>query len=88
VLPLDDAELVEQAKPITPDGKVKFDPEKLAARRDGIMKAATAKEPLALIVLGGSHDLADSVRRAGGGRCQYIRVTTKRIKEFSGLELK
>jgi hypothetical protein len=82
VFPLDDAEILEQAKPITPVGKVKLDPAKLAARRDAIVKAATAKEPFALIVLGGSHDLTDSVRRVGGGRCEYIRVTTSRSREL------
>lgn len=84
VLPLDDAEQLDRAKPITPDGKVKFDPAKLAARRDAIVRAATAKEPFAMIVLGGSHDLSDSVRRLSGGHCEYVRVTTRRFKEFSG----
>jgi hypothetical protein len=83
VLPLDDAELLEQAKPVTPDGRVKFDEEKLAARRDGIVMAVTAKAPFALIVLGGAHDLSESVRRVGGGRCEYIRLTTNRVRQFS-----
>jgi hypothetical protein len=39
--------------------------------------------PFALIVLGGDHDLSDSVRRLGRNRCEYIRVTTKRFREFS-----
>jgi hypothetical protein len=34
-----------------------------------------------MIILGGSHDLSDNVRRLG--RCEYIRVTTRRFKEFS-----
>jgi hypothetical protein len=83
VLPLDDAELPDQAKPITPDGRMKFEAEKLAARRDGIVKVATARGPFALIVLGGSHDLSDSVRRLGGGRCEYIRLTTSRVRQFA-----
>lgn len=48
------------------------------------MLAATAKEPFALIVLGGSHDLSGSVRRVGCGRCEYIQLTTRRFKEFEG----
>jgi hypothetical protein len=83
VLPLDDAELLDQAKPITPDGRVIFDPDKLAARRDRIVKVAMARGPFALIVLGGSHDLSDSVRRLGGGRCEYIRLTTRRVRQFA-----
>jgi hypothetical protein len=83
VLPLDDADRLDQAKPITPDGKVTFDPKRVAARQDGTVKAATARGSLALIVLGASHDLSDSVRRVGGGRCEYVRVTTRRYREFS-----
>jgi len=47
------------------------------------VKAVMAKGGFGLIVLGGSHDLSDSVRRLGQGRCEYIRVTTRRFKEFS-----
>jgi hypothetical protein len=88
VLPLEDAELLDQAKPITPDGRVMFDADKLAARRDGIVKAATARGPFALIVLGGSHDLSDSVRRLGGGTCEYLRLTTSRVRQFADGEEK
>jgi hypothetical protein len=88
VLPLDDAVLLDQAKPITPDGRVKFDAEKLGARKEGIVKAATARGPFALIVLGGSHDLSDSVRRLGGGRCEYVRLTTSRVRQFADEEEK
>jgi len=88
VLPLDDADLLDKAKPITAEGKVKADPAKLMARRDAQVKAVLARGPLALIVLGGAHDLSDSVRRLGGGHCEYIRVTTRRFLEFSGEEVK
>jgi hypothetical protein len=71
VVPLDDAELL------------RLDAGKTGAREDAIVRAATATEPLALIVLGGAHDLAGSVRRVSGGRCEYIRLTTKRVEEFS-----
>jgi hypothetical protein len=82
VFPLDDADLLERAKPITPSG-VKLDRERVAAREDAQVKAVMAKGGFGLIVLGGSHDLSDSVRRLGQGRCEYIRVTTKRFKEFA-----
>ena len=82
VLPLDDADLLERAKPITPSG-VKLDRERVAAREDAQVKAVMAKGGFGLIVLGGSHDLSDSIRRLGQGRCEYIRVTTKRFKEFA-----
>lgn len=82
VLPLDDADRLDMAKPVTPSG-VKIDREKVAAREDAQVKAVMDKGGIGLIVLGGSHDLSDSVRRLGQGRCEYIRVTTRRFKEFS-----
>jgi hypothetical protein len=84
VLPLDDAEALDRAKPITPDGKFLMDDAKLAARHDAQVRAVLDAGPMAIIVLGGAHDLSDSVRRLGGGRCEYIRVTTRRFQEFTG----
>jgi hypothetical protein len=57
VLPLDDAEPLEQAKRITPAT--------LEARHDAQIRAVLKNGPLALIVLGGAHDLSDSVSAAG-----------------------
>jgi hypothetical protein len=83
VLPLDDAELLDRAKPVTPEGKVRLDPVKLKARQDAQVNAVMGKGSFGLIVLGGSHDLSESVQRLGQGKCEYIRVTTKRFKEFN-----
>lgn len=83
VLPLDDADSLDRAKPITTDGKVRIDPEQISARRNAQVKAIMDKGGFGLIVLGGAHDLSDSVRRLGQGRCEYIRFTTKRFREFS-----
>jgi hypothetical protein len=69
VLPLDDADLLERAKPITPDGRVQLDPKDVMARHDGQVRLVLGKGPLALIVLGGAHDPSDSARRLGDGRC-------------------
>jgi len=73
VLPLEDADAFEQAKPITPEGEVKADTAKLKARRDAQVKAVLEKGAFGLIVLGGSHDLSDNVRRLGAGNCEYLR---------------
>jgi hypothetical protein len=54
----------------------------VAAREDAQVKAVLAKGNFGLIVLGGSHDLSDSVRQLGQGQCDYIRAT-RRFKEFS-----
>ena len=84
VLPLEEAEALEKAKPITPSGGVKLDPVKVEARHDAQVKHATAGGPVDVIVLGGAHDLSASVRRLGGGKCEYLRVTTKRFREVGG----
>jgi hypothetical protein len=82
VLPLDESELLEQAKPITPDGKVVLDQGKVDARHDGQVKLALRNGTFALVVLGGSHDLSKSVRKTSDA-CEYIRITTKRYKQVS-----
>jgi hypothetical protein len=79
--PLDDRDLLEQAKP---DGEGKIDPAKRVAREDAQVKAALVSGPCSFIVLGGEHDLSQSVRRLGGGAVEYVRVTTRRYKEVSG----
>src|SRR5262249_27964571 len=48
VLPLDDAELLEKAKPITPDGKVKAEKDRFTARHDGQVTRVLARGPFAL----------------------------------------
>ena len=67
MLPLEDATALEQAKPITADGKVKLDHKKVEARHDAQVRAALKAGPVAVIVLCGSHDLADAVQRNGNG---------------------
>src|SRR5262249_45747664 len=62
VLPLDDAELLDAARPIAKGAEVKPDPERVKARQDAQVQAALKSGPLAVIALGGSHDLSESVR--------------------------
>ena len=83
VLRLEDADALEKAKPILPSGGVKLDPVKIEARRDAHMKLALKDGPVAMIVLGGAHDLTASVRRFGG-ECEYLRVTTSLFREIGG----
>ena len=82
--PLDDADLLEGAKPVRPDGTVKIDQARVEARHDGQVKRALASGPCSVIVLGGAHDLSASVRKFGSGTTEYIRVTTRRFKEVRG----
>jgi hypothetical protein len=66
VLPLDDAELLDAAGPDLANGKLAFDPLKVAARRDAMVQRALAKGHAAVIVLGRSHDLTENVLRIVG----------------------
>jgi hypothetical protein len=83
VLPLDDAQLLDRAQPVTKGGEVKPDPEQVKARQDAQVKAALESGPVAVIVLGGSHDLSASVRALGRESCAYLRVTTKRYGDVA-----
>lgn len=80
VLPLEGNGAMEQANPISPDGGVSFDVELIEARHDAQVKSVLNEGPVAVIVLGGAHDLSASVRRFGE-TCEYLRVTTKRYRD-------
>jgi hypothetical protein len=84
LLPLDDAKLLDAAVPVLANGKVTFDAAKVAARRDGMVERALAKDHAAVIVLGASHDLTDNLRGVVGEGCEYIRVTGQAVREYSG----
>jgi hypothetical protein len=76
VRPLDDAEALAAADPRKADAAT------LKARDDAIVKNALAGgEPVVVVLLGGGHDLAASVR-AADPNCGYIRVTTKKVGEL------
>jgi len=81
VLPVEDHELLDAANPITSDGQVRFDAEKVKARRDAIVKNVLKSGSFGLMILGGDHDLTENVKLVGGGKCEYIRVTLKRYKQ-------
>lgn len=78
VVPLEDSTLHTNADPIS-DGQIRFDREKVRARNDAQVKTVLDKGPFGLVILGGAHDLSESVRRHPG--CEYVRVTTKRFRE-------
>lgn len=62
---------------------MKVDAEQVRLREDAQAKAVLDRSKFGFIVLGGSHELTESVRRVSGGRCGNLRVTTRRFKEFS-----
>lgn len=71
---------------IGPDGHVQLDPQKMQARHDGQVRTVLDHGPFALVILGGAHDLSESVKRLGKGGCEYIRVTTKQFQAFGSQE--
>ena len=46
-----------------------------------MVRAALARGPFALVVLGGGHDLTQSVRRVAGADCKYLRVIVASYQE-------
>lgn len=80
ILPLEGDGAMEKAKPITPDGTVKVEENKLEARHDAQLRELKKAGPVCVIVLGGAHDLTGSIRRAGNG-WEYLRLTTKGFRE-------
>jgi hypothetical protein len=72
VRPLDDAEALAAAAPRKADAAT------LKAREDAIVRNALAGgEPVVIVVLGGGHDLAASVR-AADPHSGYVRVTSRK----------
>ena len=79
VLPLEDGDTFDGASPIAATG-LKFDSEKVEARHDAQVSLVAKEATVAVVVLGGAHDLSASVWRMGG-ECEYLRVTMKRFRE-------
>ncbi len=82
VMPLENSVLYDNADPIT-GNKIRFDRDRVKAREDAQVKAVLDNGPFGLVILGGSHDLSESVSRLSHGRCEYIQVTTNRFREFA-----
>jgi hypothetical protein len=68
--PLGDADALEHSKPITPS-EGEHDPQKIQARHDAQVREVMKAGPVAVIILGGAHDLSASVRRLAGENCEY-----------------
>ncbi len=73
LLPAEDSKAMEAANPVRGDGSVMFDKKADEAREDAIVKNLMKADRVAVIILGGGHDLTDNIKRAGGG-CKYEQV--------------
>ncbi len=84
VLPSEDPEAMEAANPIK-DWKVQFDEEANERREGAIVRNVLASEsPVVVLVLGGGHDLSNSVEAIGGGAVEYVRVQVKAHRKAAG----
>jgi hypothetical protein len=72
---------LEAARPVAAGGKAEVGGPEQRAREDAIVRAALARGPFALVVLGGGHDLTDSVRRVAGADCEYVHVSVASYPE-------
>jgi hypothetical protein len=84
VVPLDEAHILDHPKSVRPDGMVLLDPSLNEARHDAQVKRAVAAGKCSVMVLGGAHDLSDSVRKLGNQTTEYIQVVLRRCKEITG----
>jgi hypothetical protein len=75
---------VERQDPVGPDGRVRFDAAADDTTEVAMVAAAIRAGPVAVIILGGDHDLSAQVARQGEGRVRYIRVKTARYVQFVG----
>lgn len=82
VLPLDDADAHAASNPLNEDGSVTLDQEKIEAREDAQVRLLLDGGPVAVIILGGAHDLSDNLERLSGGAAEYIRVEVKAWKQI------
>jgi hypothetical protein len=84
VLPLDDAKLLDAAKPRLLNGQVVPNHAAKAARQDAMTLALLKAGPVAVAILGGSHDLTDALNRQGAGGLEHLRVTVQPYKDVAG----
>jgi hypothetical protein len=81
VLPLDDAQLLDAAKPKRSNGKVASNPFGAVFREAWMAKTLTEAGPVAVAVLGGAHELKEPLGTVGG--VEYLRVSVRAMDEVN-----
>ena len=77
ILPAEEAMAFKQANPVGEDGKVTFDEKLNEAREDAIVRQLLKGGPIAVVILGGGHDLSDNAAKISSDTCEVITVSTK-----------
>jgi hypothetical protein len=85
VIPLESTETLEAANPITADGRMSFNPTAVRAREAEMVRRIALGGPVAIVVLGGDHDLKDAFQATGRPlTCIFLETTTyKRLANSS-----
>lgn len=81
-LPLEDAGRLTDADPLRPDGKLRSNPAAEKAREDAMAKRLLATGPVAIVVLGGDHDLEDNLKKFLPS-VQYQKVQAAKYRELA-----
>jgi hypothetical protein len=65
VIPLESTATIEAANPITADGHMRANPAAMKAREDEMVRRILVGGPIAIVVLGGDHDLTEALKTTG-----------------------
>lgn len=79
VLACEDPKLIKAANPVGKGGSVRFDAAVNEWRESAIVEALLKGRSVAVVVLGGAHDLSDNVP----SDCEYVRLQTNRYREIA-----
>ena len=81
-LPLEDAATVVAADPLGRDGKLRSNAAAEKAREDEMAKRLLATGPIAIVVLGGDHDLEDNLKKLLPS-VKYQKLQTVKYRELA-----
>lgn len=81
-LPLEDSATLLAADPLGPDGKLRSNPVAEKAREDEMAKRLLATGPVAIVVLGGDHDLEDNLKKLLPS-VRYQKLQTAKYRELA-----
>lgn len=82
ILPAEDSAVFKAANPVQPDVAVDIDREAEERCEDAIVRNLMKADGVAVIILGGGHDLSDNIKR-NEGNCKYERVAAPKYKEVT-----
>ena len=82
VLPLENAEAFEAANPVGKDGKIRFDKYAEEKREDEMLRILMKGQGIKVILLGGGHNLTDSLKRMKVDSVLYVRLKSKEYERI------